>query len=81
MRAITGTIYPHNYEIHHPFLGIITGSSGSGKTTWIEYLIKSNKMSFRPKLVKYHFPSALSRPPVKVNYCKMSTNSLFFEVG
>ena len=66
MRAVTGTIFPNDYVISHPFLGIITGSSGSGKTSWIETLIKMNKMSFRPKLVKYHYPSALSKPPVKV---------------
>ena len=81
MRAVTGTIFPHNYEIHHPFLGIITGSSGSGKTTWIEHLIKLNKMSFRPKLVKYHFPSALSKPPVKVNITNNIQNFIVFAVG
>ena len=36
----------------------------AGKTTWIENLIESGRMNFRPKTIIYHYPVALRKAPV-----------------
>lgn len=44
----------------------------SGKSSWIERLIEENKLSIRPKIIRYHYPDALSKPPVR--WCEKFRN-------
>ena len=43
---------------------LLSGSSGSGKTTFIEDLIKFNKIKGGVSQIIYHYPEALVDPPV-----------------
>lgn len=44
----------------------------SGKSTWIERLIAENKLSIKPKIIRYHYPEQLSKPPVR--WCEKFSN-------
>ena len=45
---------------------LVSGSSGAGKTKFIESLIKNNKINPPPKTIYYHYPIELNSIPVKV---------------
>ena len=47
MRVIDGLIHKGEYQLKPPFKMLLSGSSGSGKTTFVEDLIKFNKIKAR----------------------------------
>lgn len=44
MRLVDGLIHKGEYQLKPPFKMLLSGSSGSGKTTFVEDLIKFNKI-------------------------------------
>ena len=63
MRTISGKLIEDDYEIKKPFRMLISGSSGTGKTTFIEKLIHSNRVS-KFSTIYYCYPYELGDPPV-----------------
>ena len=66
MRQISGTIIREEYQIYHPFRMLISGSSGTGKTTFCESLLQSN-ISEKFKQIYYVYPDEFDKPP-GINY-------------
>ena len=64
MRTITGDLIKHDYKIVTPFRMLVSGSSGTGKTTFIEHLLKSNRIDKQFSTVYYCYPYTLGEPPV-----------------
>ena len=64
MRNITGTLIEDDYKLKTPFRMLISGSSGTGKTTFIEKLLKSNRIDREFSTVFYCYPYTLGDPPV-----------------
>lgn len=52
------------YKLQTPFKMLLSGSSGSGKTTFVEDLIKFKKIKNKVSQIIYHYPEALVHPPV-----------------
>lgn len=52
------------YKLQTPFKMLLSGSSGSGKTTFVEDLIKFKKIKNKVSQIIYHYPEALVTPPV-----------------
>ena len=65
MRIISGDVIPSN-NFEHPFTCLITGSTGVGKTTFVEQLIQSGRVSNLEQFsqIYYFFPSELEYAPV-----------------
>ena len=68
MRTITGNLIEDDYKIKTPFRMLISGSSGTGKTTFIEKLLKSNRIDRDFSTVYYCYPYTLGDPPVDWDY-------------
>ena len=66
MRTINADVLKSDYKLPFPVSIICSGSSGSGKTTFIENLIRHNKLAKRPKKIYYFYPKELEQAPVKV---------------
>ena len=64
MRTISGTLIEDDYKLKTPFRMLISGSSGTGKTTFIEKLLKSNRIDREFSTVYYCYPYTLGDPPV-----------------
>ena len=64
MRIVNGLIHKGDYQLKSPFKMLLSGSSGSGKTTFVEDLIKYNKIKGKISQIIYHYPEALVEPPV-----------------
>ena len=64
MRTISGTLIEDEYKIQTPFRMLISGSSGTGKTTFIENLLKSDRIDREFSTVYYCYPHHLGDPPV-----------------
>ena len=64
MRQICGTVIPKMYQFHHPFRMIISGSSGTGKTTFCEKMIESDIIDYDFTNIFYIYPEELDSPPV-----------------
>ena len=64
MRTITGTLIEDDYKLKTPFRMLISGSSGTDKTTFIEKLLKSNRIDREFSTVFYCYPYTLGDPPV-----------------
>ena len=62
MRQINGYLINEPYQIHHPFRMLISGSSGTGKTSFCENLIESNLIK-RFKTIYYIYPEELDYAP------------------
>ena len=63
MRIVNGILHKGEYQLHTPFKMLLSGSSGSGKTTFVENLIKFKKITKISQII-YHYPDALVHPPV-----------------
>ena len=63
MRTISGKLISEDYQIQTPFRMLISGSSGTGKTTFIKKLILSNRVP-EFNTVYYCYPFELGDPPV-----------------
>ena len=61
MRKISGLI-TEPYQFYHPFRMLISGSSGTGKTTFCENLLES-EMIQKFKNIYYVYPEELDTPP------------------
>ena len=64
MRTISGDLINDDYKLKTPFRMLISGSSGTGKTTFIEKLLKSNRIDKEFSTVYYCYPYTLGDPPV-----------------
>ena len=64
MRTISGSIVETDYQIKTPFRMLISGSSGTGKTTFVEKLISSNRIDRKFSTIYYCYPFELGEPPV-----------------
>ena len=64
MRTISGLLLENEYKITTPFRMLISGSSGTGKTTFIEKLLKSDRIDSKFSTVYYCYPNHLGDPPV-----------------
>ena len=79
MRTLSGEICDTDYVIQQPFRMLISGSSGTGtklqnkitqvnyflgKTTFVENLISSNRLSHPFSTIYYCYPFELGDPPV-----------------
>ena len=64
MRTISGSLFENDYKLKTPFRMLISGSSGTGKTTFIENLLKSNRIDKEFTTVYYCYPYTLGDPPV-----------------
>ena len=64
MRTISGSLFESDYKLKTPFRMLISGSSGTGKTTFIENLLKSNRIDKEFTTVYYCYPYTLGDPPV-----------------
>ena len=64
MRTITSTLVEEDYKIKTPFRMLVSGSSGTGKTTFIENLLKSERIDKTFSTVFYCYPYNLEEPPV-----------------
>lgn len=65
MRTISGDLIENDYKIVTPFRMLISGSSGTGKTTFIENLLQSNRIDKDFSTVYYCYPYNLGDPPVE----------------
>ena len=63
MRLYRAKIVGKNY-LPKNFRLLISGPSGSGKTTWVERLIKSNRIRYKFKHIYYCYPDHFDEPPV-----------------
>ena len=64
MRTITADVLKSDYKLPFPVSIICSGSSGAGKTSFIENLIRFNKLHRRPKKIYYFYPKELEQAPV-----------------
>ena len=64
MRTISGDLIDNDYKISMPFRLLISGSSGTGKTTFIEKLLKSDRIDEEFSKIYYCYPYNLGDPPV-----------------
>ena len=64
MRTISGDLVEDDYLIKTPFRMLISGSSGTGKTTFIENLLKSDRIDRKFSTVYNCYPNHLGNPPV-----------------
>lgn len=64
MRTISGSIIESDYRIQTPFRMLVSGSSGTGKTTFVEKLISSNRIDRPFTTIYYCYPFELGDPPV-----------------
>ena len=64
MRTISGQLLTNDYKFATPFRMLVSGSSGTGKTTFIENLIKSHRVDKKWKTIYYVYPYELGEPPV-----------------
>ena len=64
MRTITADVLKSDYKLPFPVSIICSGSSGAGKTSFIENLIRYNKLQRRPKKIYYFYPKELEQAPV-----------------
>ena len=64
MRTITADVLKSDYKLPFPVSIICSGSSGAGKTSFIENLIRFNKLKSRPKKIYYFYPKELEQAPV-----------------
>ena len=65
MRLINGLVHKGEYKLRPPFKMLLSGSSGSGKTTFVEDLIRFNKIEGGVSQIIYHYPEALADPPIQ----------------
>ena len=65
MRTFESELFQSSFKLKAPFTMLVSGSSGAGKTRFIESLIKHNKINPAPKTIYYHYPIELSSIPVK----------------
>ena len=66
MRTFDAQVLNSSFKLKAPCTMLVSGSSGAGKTRFIESLIKCNKIEPPPKTVYYHYPMELNTIPVKV---------------
>ena len=66
MRTFESELFQSSFKLKAPFTMLVSGSSGAGKTKFIESLIKNNKINPPPKTIYYHYPVELNSIPVKV---------------
>ena len=64
MWTISGDLIENDYKLTTPFRMLISGSSGTGKTTFIEKLLKSNRIDTKFSTIYYCYPYTLGDPPV-----------------
>ena len=64
MRTVSGKLFDSDYKLTTPFRMLISGSSGTGKTTFIENLIQSSRIDKKFKNIYYVYPYELMEPPV-----------------
>ena len=79
MRTITADVLKSDYKLPFPVSIICSGSSGAGKvsvrllnsfsiyffqTSFIENLIRYNKLTKRPRKIYYFYPKELEQAPV-----------------
>ena len=64
MRTIKGDLIENEYKIITPFRMLISGSSGTGKTTFIEKFLKSDRINIEFSTIYYCYPYSLGEPPV-----------------
>ena len=64
MRKISGDLIEDDYKIITPFRMLISRSSGTGKTTFIEKLLKSDRIDIQFSTIYYCYPYTLGEPPV-----------------
>ena len=79
MRTFQAELLNSNFRLQAPFTMLVSGSSGAGKTTFIERIIKYNKIDPPPKTIYYHYPAELRSIPVKeneINYKKSDMNKV-----
>ena len=62
MRQVNGIVIDEPYQIYHPFRMLISGSSGTGKTTFCENLLKSN-ITCKFQNIYYIFPEEFDKHP------------------
>ena len=67
MRTFEGEVLNSSFKLQAPFTLLVSGSSGEGKTKWIENLVRYNKIEPRPKTIYYHYPVELRAIPVQEN--------------
>lgn len=62
MRQINGNVLNEPYQIYHPFRMLVSGSSGTGKTTFCESLLQSHITS-KFHQIYYVYPEEFEKPP------------------
>ena len=65
MRTFDCDVFNADFKLQTPVSMLISGSSGAGKTHFIESLIQNNKFDIQPKIIYYFYPEELGNIPVK----------------
>ena len=65
MRTFEADVLNSSFKLQAPFTMLVSGSSGAGKTRFIESIIRYNKIDPPPKTIYYHYPVELRSIPVK----------------
>ena len=65
MRTFEAHTVNTSFKLQAPFTLLVSGSSGVGKTFFIERILKHNKIDPVVKTVYYHYPEELSSIPVQ----------------
>jgi len=62
MRQVNGIMIDQPYQIYHPFRMLISGSSGTGKTTFCEKLLQSD-ITHKFRYIYYVYPEEFGKQP------------------
>ena len=65
MRTFDAELLNTSFKLQAPFTMLVSGSSGAGKTKFIENIVRNNKIETRPRTIYYHYPAELRAIPVK----------------
>ena len=65
---------PNEYKLHHPVSMLISGSSGTGKTTFIINSIRNKLYTTKFKKIWLFYAEACPEPPIQVNLIDFCDN-------
>ena len=65
MRTFDCEVLNSSFKLQAPFTLLISGSSGAGKTKFVENILRHGKIDTSPKTIYYHYPPELTSIPVK----------------
>ena len=72
MRTFDCDVLNTEFKLQTPVSMLISGSSGAGKTHFIESLIHSNKFDIQPRTIYYFYPEELGNIPVQERLAYLS---------